>query len=321
MPDLCIIPAAALLDESLTGTDIRVLCAIGKHTDRNGVGCWAKAATLAEEARVSRNQFFISTRRLLASGYIERDSGKEEGAPSNYAIVFPSIKKGGVSKSGTPGEYPKTGEGSPTKQGSPTINVPLNATSTLGKRFSETELETINNVLSRVPESGRISWTSDINAMLSGMPGHTLASPADIAKAFQDLAGNGKAGEPNMRQWRRYVADAVEAAKENSSATSLIYARELWEVIRRYGILTAQTRESALELFQNAASDKVLLAFQPDVALEIFMSLDRGSLRAATSTEFPIRHIADRIAKRSRGSHLSLTGGANNGGERKRANG
>jgi hypothetical protein len=148
MPDLCIIPAAALEDEELTGTDIRILCAIGKHTDRNGVGCFAKAETLADEARVSRNQFFISTRKLLERGWIERDSGQEEGRPSKYAIVFPSLRKqGGVSKNGTPQEYPNSGRGSSEKRDGTTISAPINEERTLGRKpFSRSYL--------RSPSSG-----------------------------------------------------------------------------------------------------------------------------------------------------------------------
>jgi hypothetical protein len=316
MPDLCIIPAAALEDEELTGTDIRILCAIGKHTDRNGVGCFAKAETLADEARVSRNQFFISTRKLLERGWIERDSGQEEGRPSKYAIVFPSLRKqGGVSKNGTPQEYLNSGRGSSEKRDGTTISAPINEASPLGKRFSRNELSDVNLFLARIsgvlhPE-GLLAWEAEIRAMLDGMPGHVLATPADIAKACRDATANGKSADPNMRQFRRYVAGAVESAKSSSDSAALKHARELWSVIVKYGVLQSQTIEQLREDFTNAFAGGDLVSMKPEEAFDIFLSLNRGMLKASTSKEFPIRHIADRIANRARGSHNSKTDGEN----------
>lgn len=131
MPALSIIPARAVGDENLTGADIRVLCAIGIHTDaKTGEGCWARAATLALEAGVSKNQFFTSARRLLDGNYIRRESGQADGVASSYSIILDSLP---TPKNGVPPTLPNSvpphrlgGRQQAAAQGAPTINAPLN---------------------------------------------------------------------------------------------------------------------------------------------------------------------------------------------------
>jgi hypothetical protein len=72
MPNLCIIPFRALEDGTMTPAQLRVLCAIGAHTDREGAGVWASARTLADEARCDRSTFFRAASYLEAQGYVER---------------------------------------------------------------------------------------------------------------------------------------------------------------------------------------------------------------------------------------------------------
>ena len=72
MPNLCIIPFRALRDERIANADLRILLAIGAHTDRHGAGVWASAKTLSSEALLSRSQFFVSAARLEKFGYITR---------------------------------------------------------------------------------------------------------------------------------------------------------------------------------------------------------------------------------------------------------
>ena len=72
MPNLCIIPFRALKDERIANADLRILLAIGAHTDRHGAGVWASAKTLSSEALLSRSQFFVSAARLEEYGYITR---------------------------------------------------------------------------------------------------------------------------------------------------------------------------------------------------------------------------------------------------------
>jgi len=72
VPNLCIIPFRALKDERIANADLRILLAIGAHTDRHGAGVWASAKTLSSEALLSRSQFFVSAARLEEYGYITR---------------------------------------------------------------------------------------------------------------------------------------------------------------------------------------------------------------------------------------------------------
>src|SRR4051812_39379794 len=85
---LSIIPARVLEDPALRKADICVLVAIGSHTTTGGGQCWASAKTLCREAHVSRNQFFISAKRLIAAGLVARESGQGKGESSRYSIIF-----------------------------------------------------------------------------------------------------------------------------------------------------------------------------------------------------------------------------------------
>jgi hypothetical protein len=143
MSNLCIFPARALEDPTLSGSDIRVLAAIGKHVhSRTGYGCWASSKTLAKEAGVSISGFFASTKRLLAAGWIRRESRKRDGETSLYSVVFDPPRKrakgvpppiGGVSTPlDTPlsvGGYRVSGAPETTTINAP-FNVPRNAPTT-----------------------------------------------------------------------------------------------------------------------------------------------------------------------------------------------
>ena len=72
MPALCIIPLRAVQDASLSLSDLRVLLAIGSHTDRAGGNAWPSAKTLSGEARVGRSALFAALGKLEQSGYIRR---------------------------------------------------------------------------------------------------------------------------------------------------------------------------------------------------------------------------------------------------------
>lgn len=122
MSDLCIIPCKAVADERLTHCDIRVLCAIGKHTDKGGQNSWASARTFAREAAINRSQFFISAKRLLELGYIRRR--ERVGRTSVYSIVLES-KTLGVQRRLT---RPVKRDGSTPVQKTKTPPVPTNGT-------------------------------------------------------------------------------------------------------------------------------------------------------------------------------------------------
>jgi len=118
--DLSIIPKKAVADDRLTGTDVRVLCAIGIHTDSGGEGAWANARTLAAESTISRSQFFLSTKKLLELGYIRRSS--RHGRSSIYAIVLEHKTLGQHGRKSKKPTRPENPNGSPVQDsGTPPV--------------------------------------------------------------------------------------------------------------------------------------------------------------------------------------------------------
>jgi hypothetical protein len=71
MPNLSIIPAAAVMDETLTPTQLRVLCAIGIHTDKLGGNVWTSVRTLAKEANVAERTVQTACAVLVERGYLK----------------------------------------------------------------------------------------------------------------------------------------------------------------------------------------------------------------------------------------------------------
>jgi hypothetical protein len=119
MPRYSILPARAQ-DESygLSHADISVLVAIGTYTSTDGGRCWANAKTLCKRAHVSRNQFFLSAKRLIAAGLVARESGQAKGESSHYSIIFdqeavPITGTGGVPITGTGAVSGVTESGTP----------------------------------------------------------------------------------------------------------------------------------------------------------------------------------------------------------------
>lgn len=70
MPNLSIIPAAAVLDHSLTHSQLRALCAVGIHTNKLGGGVWASVKTLATEAGMGERTFQQACGVLVERGYL-----------------------------------------------------------------------------------------------------------------------------------------------------------------------------------------------------------------------------------------------------------
>ncbi len=96
MSSLCIIPQRAVVDRQLTDTDIRLLCAIGTHTDRWGENCFAGVMTLTREAGIARSTFFVAVARLIERGYVTKDRRyRRNGSDTSsaYHIVL-DAKKG-----------------------------------------------------------------------------------------------------------------------------------------------------------------------------------------------------------------------------------
>lgn len=71
MPSLSIIPARAVMDQTLTPTQLRVLCAIGIHTNKLGGNVWASVRTLAKEAGVAERTVQLACAVLVERGYLK----------------------------------------------------------------------------------------------------------------------------------------------------------------------------------------------------------------------------------------------------------
>lgn len=201
MSNLCIIPARALRDPTLKGTDIRVLCAIGLHVGRDGSGCFALTRTLCKEAGVHRSQFFASTHRLIAAGLITRESGQAAGKGSRYAIIFDSegesIKRGrGVHDVGTAASTIPVRR-SPRKQDGASINAPFNVPPNDGAVDLDAEGRTLfsqirrQRVEVRSPNGSHYRIPQDVIANLSPRVRgviEVIGGPSAIAGADDDTA-------------------------------------------------------------------------------------------------------------------------------------
>lgn len=87
-PRLSVIPAGAVIDASLEGSDLRVLCLLGRHIDRAG-WCMRSQVRMAKEINVGRATLQRSLERLCDAGWVQkkrRDGGDESSQPSaSYA--------------------------------------------------------------------------------------------------------------------------------------------------------------------------------------------------------------------------------------------
>ena len=107
MPNLSIIPAQAVMDPDLSHTQLRVLCAIGMHTNRLGGGVWTSINTLADEAGVSRSTVKRACEELETRGYLRRT--ERPGTTHLYEVVLDPVQhpvhlgEPGVRSSGRPG--------------------------------------------------------------------------------------------------------------------------------------------------------------------------------------------------------------------------
>ncbi|MFZ9747823.1 MAG: helix-turn-helix domain-containing protein [Opitutaceae bacterium] len=86
MPNLSIIPAAAVMDRDLTHTQLRVLCAIGVHTDKLGGNVWTSVKTLADEAGVSERTVQGACQALTERGYLRITT--RSGRTNLYEVVL-----------------------------------------------------------------------------------------------------------------------------------------------------------------------------------------------------------------------------------------
>jgi hypothetical protein len=89
MPNLSIIPAAAVADARLSDVHVRVLCAIGTHTNRLGGNVWASVATLAKESNLSERTVQRSLAALIEAGYIRRT--ERTGRTNLYDVLLDGV--------------------------------------------------------------------------------------------------------------------------------------------------------------------------------------------------------------------------------------
>lgn len=213
-PRLCIFPARALEEESLTDADLRVLAAIGIYTDREGSGCFANVATLMKRARIkARSTWFDSTKRLLAAGLIERESGQLQGRSSNYSVVLES--KGGVRPAGhLESGQPDTGVH--PEPDTPTINAPINAPSSSMAFLEPGYLDDWLILAGKIDEAGGEirSWRAECNSALQGMHLPRKATPAEISQAIRHFAGNG--ADLSLRLFTGYLRSVVAPRPETA---------------------------------------------------------------------------------------------------------
>jgi DNA-binding transcriptional ArsR family regulator len=108
MPRLSIVPAAAVTDTALEHAHLRVLCAIGIHTDASGAGAWTSVATLCREAGVSESTVHRALTALSERGYIRITH--RTGRSNLYEVVLQGVSpvtEGGATDD-TPGVSPVT---------------------------------------------------------------------------------------------------------------------------------------------------------------------------------------------------------------------
>lgn len=120
MPNLCIVPARALEDRTLTPRQLRALMAVGLYTNSAGKGVWASQRTMADRAGMSRQQMSECLRVLSAKGYIKkRRRWHGETGAEMTAIIDMLFDEPENHPDESPTPTPKVGSPPPPKLGVP----------------------------------------------------------------------------------------------------------------------------------------------------------------------------------------------------------
>ncbi len=69
---LSIIPSSAVFDDRISNAELRVLCALGAYTNRQGY-CWPATTSIAKDLGISTRQVRTCLRRLEHCGYLKTD--------------------------------------------------------------------------------------------------------------------------------------------------------------------------------------------------------------------------------------------------------
>jgi DNA-binding MarR family transcriptional regulator len=104
MPNLSIIPAAAVMDRTLSPTQLRVLCAVGIHTNKLGGGVWTSVRTLAREAGVAERTVQTSCAALVEKGYLTIT--RRPGQTNLYDVVLQETTAGAAAPKRPKGTIP-----------------------------------------------------------------------------------------------------------------------------------------------------------------------------------------------------------------------
>jgi hypothetical protein len=195
MPNLSIIPAAAVMDRTLTPTQLRCLCAVGIHTNKLGGNVWASVRTLANEAGVAERTFQMACQALVERGYLTILS--RPGRTNLYEVNL-TPPQGAA----PPQELPH-----PTPAIAAAPKRPQLATPKL-PAIAQEQLETLVATYPERPEP--VVWAAvrkEVNVLVeAGVPFAKLLSAAERYAAHCSLNGT----EPKyVKTLHRWLADGV----------------------------------------------------------------------------------------------------------------
>lgn len=192
MPSLSIIPAQAVMDSSVSGTQLRVLCAIGIHSNRLGGGVWTSVKTLAKEAGVSTRTVQRAADELCVKGYLRRI--ERPGRTNIFEVVLAPVLDEDSPKDLSP----------PTELCHPT---PDKAVSPERYQLTVKDISTAHEVKdkgSRQSHQELVELTSTLEQVYPKRP-DTYPFPA-LLKAVKDSLAHGAEASQLVRAAERYAA-------------------------------------------------------------------------------------------------------------------
>ncbi len=124
---LSIIPSTAVFDDRISNAELRVLCALGAYTHRQGY-CWPATTSIAKDLGISTRQVRNCLRRLEHCGYLETDP--KPGQRSTYRVVREPSNPGSSGSGVTDMDPGSSGSAPPEAQvpGTPEAQLPPNGT-------------------------------------------------------------------------------------------------------------------------------------------------------------------------------------------------
>ncbi len=122
---LSIIPSSAVFDDRISNAELRVLCALGAYTNRQGY-CWPATTSIAKDLGISTRQVRTCLRRLEHCGYLKTDP--KPGQRSTYRVVKETSDPGSSGSGVTDMDSGSSGSAPPEAQvpGTPEAQLPPN---------------------------------------------------------------------------------------------------------------------------------------------------------------------------------------------------